>query len=157
MSVTGYEVLPAWVRKWGCWFYKKHAQKLDSRDDYWQTVALVWLNCKDKLDPSKKPENYFIRAMVREFITCGEKRYKATVLLKAFTDIHEDNSDEMCIDDILGMEKPSDRRPSIPESLRELDYGLLDRVEGEIDLLLKEVDHVTTQGKNWTHYPSDRV
>jgi hypothetical protein len=82
--------------------------------------------------------------MVREFISCGEKRYKATILLKSFSDIHEENSDEMSIDDILGMEKPSEKRPSIPESLRELDYGLLDRVEGEIDLLLKEVDHVTT-------------
>ena len=157
MSVTGYEILPQWVRKWGCWFYKKHAQKLDSRDDYWQTVALVWLHCKDKIDPSKKPEHYFIRAMVREFISCGEKRYKATVLLKSFSDIHEDNSDEMCIDDVLGMEKPSERRPSIPESLRELDYGLIDRVEGEIDHLLKETGHVATQGENWTHYPSDRV
>jgi hypothetical protein len=50
----------------------------------------------------------------------------------------------MSIDDILGMQKTSEKRPAIPESLRELDYGLLDRVEGEIDHLLKENDNVTT-------------
>ena len=144
MSVTGYEILPAWVKKWGCWFYKKHAQKLDSRDDYWQTVTLVWLNCRDKLDPSKKPEHYFIRAMVREFLSCGKKRYRATVLLKTFTDICEDADGYSLIDDALSLERPSEKRPSIPESLRKLDYNLVDRVEGEIDLLLKETEDVTT-------------
>jgi hypothetical protein len=141
-NVEGYEILPAWVRKWGCWFYKKHAQKLDSRDDYWQTVSLVWLNCKDKLNPNMKPEHYFIRAMVREFITCGKKRYRATVLLKAFSELHEETIEEPCIDDMLGMIKTSEKRPALPESLRELDYGIFDRVEGEVDHLLKESDNV---------------
>jgi hypothetical protein len=82
--------------------------------------------------------------MVREFLSCGEKRYRATVLLKAFSDIYESTGEDSSIDDVLGLEKPGDRRPSLPESLKKLDYSLPERVEEEIDSLVKENSYVKT-------------